>query len=207
MYVREDFIRDQAHWDRMLGYFNRRGYFEGESYQSRLPAWALRSTERIKRYETMKGKRGGARMSGEESSVGGACQSMGEFSPGNRAERTNEEIILSCGSRSAVSVKYFGDDSGHRVFGENSWQRYEVSVDYSAIKKTRPWVYENYWGLTLEMSVDEFREWSGQVRSMEAGRLASASGGPDGSTGDDGERVGDDFPLQAKGEPCETDRP
>lgn len=57
--VNERAIMNNDHWEKMVGYFDKHGYFEkGQEYQGRLPKWALEYTKTIKRWDGMTGKKG-----------------------------------------------------------------------------------------------------------------------------------------------------
>jgi len=47
--VHEGYIKDQKHWNRECGYFEKHGYFEKEDHQGVLPSWAMDADYRIRR--------------------------------------------------------------------------------------------------------------------------------------------------------------
>lgn len=148
-YIHEGYIRDENHWWRMLGYFNRHGYFEGDNFQNKLPLWALQSGQRIKRFETMKVRKNGSvqRVLRERSS-----NNLFNESPSSKFERrSNGRIIESCGMSSHVSVNLIGDSP--------CWFNYTVSVPFYILFNSHDWVYIKGRGLTSEMSVAEYRSW------------------------------------------------
>jgi hypothetical protein len=52
--VRETYVKDKNHWDKLTGYFQKAGYFEkGKSHQGILPEWAL-NYKNIRRYDSMR---------------------------------------------------------------------------------------------------------------------------------------------------------
>lgn len=64
IYVNEDYIKSEEHWNNLTGYFNSHGYFEkGKGYQGKLPGWAMKSSRRIKRWFGMKEGREGKKQS------------------------------------------------------------------------------------------------------------------------------------------------
>lgn len=57
IYVNEDYIKSEEHWNNLTGYFNSHGYFEkGKGYQGILPEWAKDSEKLIKRWFGKKGE-------------------------------------------------------------------------------------------------------------------------------------------------------
>lgn len=57
IYVNEDYIKSEEHWNNLTGYFNSHGYFEkGKGCQGILPDWAKDSEKRIKRWFGKKGE-------------------------------------------------------------------------------------------------------------------------------------------------------
>jgi len=50
LWVTETYIKSQAHWDNLTGYFEKHGYWEhGKGTQGKLPSWALGGTRLIRR--------------------------------------------------------------------------------------------------------------------------------------------------------------
>jgi hypothetical protein len=154
LYVREEYIRDEDHWKRLLGYFNRHGYFEGGGYQNKLPLWAVRSRDRIKRYEAMKAKRkeGVAIPVQKRLSVDLADKELLSES----LRKTNGEIIDGCGMSTKVTVNSLGENP--------IWLSEEVSVPFRDLADKGGWVYIKGRGLTLEMSVMEYRAWRDEIQ-------------------------------------------
>ena len=51
LWVKETYFRSRSHWNAIVGYFSRKGYFEaGKKYQSELPQWAKYSGLKIRRF-------------------------------------------------------------------------------------------------------------------------------------------------------------
>lgn len=51
IWVKESYFKSKEHWGAIVGYFERKGYFEkGKKYQSELPSWASHTNLRIRRF-------------------------------------------------------------------------------------------------------------------------------------------------------------
>ena len=51
IWIKESYFKSKEHWNNVVGYFQKKGYFEkGKKYQSELPGWARNTNIRIRRY-------------------------------------------------------------------------------------------------------------------------------------------------------------
>jgi hypothetical protein len=51
LWIKESYFKSKEHWNSVVGYFEKKGYFEkGKKYQSELPAWARVTNLRIRRF-------------------------------------------------------------------------------------------------------------------------------------------------------------
>jgi hypothetical protein len=168
-------VKSEEHWKHLKGYFDRRGYFgEGKGHQSELPQWAKKSNRRIKRFETMKGKKSISRIrfegvknegegfsmgedegkdvnKDENKTIGGyvkgvECLSKIEKSPivEGIVRKTYEVILGGCGKK--INIEVTGSCGGS--FSKS------YDVDYFKVKSFYEWRYIEGKGLIVEM--DEF---------------------------------------------------
>lgn len=142
MWVTETYIKSAVHWQNLVGYFDKHGYFEkGKAYQGRLPEWALKRNRTIKRWHSMKKPRGQGkvmnRIRSEDKKVEGEWLGKGE----KRERKTYEVILSQCGSRSIV-----------RIDGPGWNQTFKISVRYERLKDYFPWQYSEGKGLVLRLT-------------------------------------------------------
>ena len=84
LWVHESPIKSENHWNSVVGYFDRKGYFEGDKgHQGRLPEWGLRGKMKIRRWGSMRGRiisdEAIARIRQELRSSGGQCFGIGDL--------------------------------------------------------------------------------------------------------------------------------
>jgi hypothetical protein len=117
-YVHEDYIRNKGHWDEVVGYFEKNGYFEkGKSHQGLLPSWARNRLGRIRRFGAMV-------IDGcsEQKAVEGLKM---DNDNGNKREQRPYCVILDqCGKN--VYVEVLGEGFGEGIKAE---------VDYNVVRK------------------------------------------------------------------------
>lgn len=166
IWIREEGIRNQAHWNRMIGYFDRHGYFEGgKGNQGILPDWAKSKNIRIKRWESMKGKKGIATMRQDERSSKGEWFSMGE----KRGERRNYGVILEeCGNKTRVIV-----------LSNSLADSFIVNVNYSEIKEWCRFPYIEGKGLVGQLTDDEYLLFISELKKLELGKKTREEEGRD----------------------------
>jgi hypothetical protein len=160
IWIREEGIRDEHHWIRMLGYFDTHGYFEGDKgHQGSLPAWAKDGNRRIKRWESMKGKKQSVRMRQEERLSEGQYLDVEPEESEKRCRRSYGLILKHCGAKTRL------------VMETNSWTHSSiVDIPYLEIKAGWAWEYLEGKGLVLLLSEDQYREFIAKVITMEAER-------------------------------------
>ena len=146
--VKEYFITDSKHWEKMFGYVEKAGYFDDEkkaAYQGRLPEWALSYTGTIRRFsgkvrpdhmldEQELQERNKKRREKRVNDMVVDCET-GEVirtikETGERQERPYEVIIQGCGSQSMVSV-YTPDAVGTEILNIpfSEWRKYGSRYD------------------------------------------------------------------------------
>ena len=108
--VREAYIRNEKHWNKMTGYFEKHGYFEKrKAHQGKLPEWAMKSTKRIRRSDSMRRKSKCENTEHEEK------QAEETRSMKRNLNRNYEDIIASCGSKTRIMIKDDRSDAWHLI--------------------------------------------------------------------------------------------
>jgi hypothetical protein len=176
IWVTEKFIESQEHWNNLVGYFDRHGYFEkGKGYQGKLPEWAMKSThKKMKRWIS---KRGGdqeairlMRMDWNAqdeklenfSMIQGMIHEEKQLSKDKklsaREEKNYEQILASCGMRTRIVIRNNSlDDS------------FKVDIPYSEIKSGWEWTYKEGKGLTMSLSKSEKEAFVSRLVDMSRG--------------------------------------
>ena len=126
-YVHEDFIRNQNHWDKLIGYCAKRGYFQTSEklHQVTYPEWALESNKRLRRVVAKPG--------------GLIAQYINERTPKdkkaergpNKTERKKREVlphglaVETCGKRTLLRVEH----------EQRFWDIKKLNIEYRKLIK------------------------------------------------------------------------
>lgn len=160
--IKEKYIKSEFHWNSLTGYFDGHGYFEGgKGHQGDLPAWAKQKNIRIKRYETMKRRRGIARMIQNKTFDVGQYNGVGIL-PGNilpkgkSPMRSYSLILDSCGAQSKLTVTSNG-----------SANSFTIPIKYRIAKLSCGWEYIEGRGLTKSLSEDGYNSLLERMAKLE----------------------------------------
>lgn len=149
-YIREEPITNEAHWNRLTGYFVKHGYFQGgKGHQGTLPGWAKRKNVRIKRWESMKGSKRSSRITQDKTSPITSYSFI-------HSRSTYEVILRRCGSKCRLTV-----DSG------GSTTSFDVNLPYLTVRSMASWEYVEGKGLTQSLTLDQYREFIAHLRQLE----------------------------------------
>jgi hypothetical protein len=125
-WVHEEYFRSEKHWRNLVGYFNKVGYFDkGSKYQGRLPDWALKRADRMRKFGRMvveKTNRKGAEKMNVTDVKSGEVLHDGDFYP-----MTYEARLEKCGARVRITLSC--------DIWEMSWL---VNKSYDAMRKSLP---------------------------------------------------------------------
>jgi hypothetical protein len=145
-YIREDFIRDEAHWKRLTGYFGSKGYFgEGDKeHQLSLPAWAQGWAKKIRRWNGMAKKNGKPK---EKKLV--SIRTRSEAKP----MRPYKVILNECGRKTKIELAW-NFESDKMLKGGN----FRI-VDVSVFEINGGFEYVKGEGWVREMNVQELEKW------------------------------------------------
>jgi hypothetical protein len=117
-YVIETYIRNKSHWDELVGYFDKKGYFEkGKGYQGILPEWARNRFGRIRRFGAMV-------LDGCSDNKNMEGQKMENGNGDKREIRPYCVILDQCGKN--VFVEVIGEGFGEGI---------KVELDYNVVRK------------------------------------------------------------------------
>jgi len=165
LYVYENYFKSEDHWNKLIGYFGRNGYFnEGKGNQGKLPQWARERNKRIKRWESKKGvvrmrqdqfKREGLYSTMRENS--GSFKKIVEDHSSSHSLKTYEMKLSGCGMKADLLMSQGGD-----VFMEK-----KVNVPYEIIKKEFRWKYVEGKGLILNLTEDEMIKFWKRIAEIE----------------------------------------
>ena len=149
-YIREEPITDEAHWNRLTGYFSKHGYFQGgKGHQGTLPAWAKSKSIRIKRWESMKGGKRTSRITQDKTSQ------VNPYSP-IRHRVTYDVLLKRCGATCRLIVQSSG-----------SITSFDVNVPYFTVRSMSTWEYIEGKGLTQHLTLDQYRDFITHLRQLE----------------------------------------
>jgi len=135
IWVKETYFKSKEHWDAIVGYFQKKGYFEkGKKYQSELPAWAVITNLRIRRFSgSVDSNRPGSYQ------ISTVQKNKGEVLKVN-AQKKEQEIyevrFQECGAYTLVSIDspFFGMgylvDIPFRQFDRFFKGEYQVGMGY-----------------------------------------------------------------------------
>jgi len=99
IWIREGFFKNKEHWNNVVGYFERKGYFEkGKRYQSELPEWARGTNIRIRRFGSSVEKDEGKLITIVKNKMEG--EKMGK----EREPKIYEVRFKECGAFTMVSI-------------------------------------------------------------------------------------------------------
>jgi hypothetical protein len=146
LWVTEDYIKDQQHWNNLTGYFEKHGYFsKDKEHQGKLPEWALQSRHRIKRWISKKNPKGDPGSISDNDDDGDSDE-----------RRTYQVILEQCGKHSQIELvtQYFIDGE---LYAE-SGRRYTYKIPYDLLKKMFPWRYVEHCGLVMDFVNEEWME-------------------------------------------------
>ena len=149
-YIREEPIQNQAHWERLTGYFSKHGYFHGgKDHQGTLPRWAKDKSIRIKRWESMKGEKLTSRITHDKTSR------VNPYSPIHHRS-TYDVILKRCGATCRLIVESSGSTTS-----------FDVNVPYLTVRSMASWEYIEGKGLTQHLTLDQYREFITSLRQLE----------------------------------------
>lgn len=118
--VRESYFATRGHYDRVVGYFNKTGYFEkGKRYQGELPEWIRGRGVRVKRVNKSVEKR--------RQDLEKEVKIVSFVKSGGAVFRGYNRVLESCGIKTVVSALYRG----------TNYLGYAISVPYKEFRRLR----------------------------------------------------------------------
>lgn len=145
-YIREDFIRDEAHWKRLTAYFGSKGYFgeDEKKHQLSLPEWAQGWSKKIRRWNGMGHKKLNSQKKENMS---------GRKRVDVKPMRSYKVILNECGRKSRIEFAW--------NFKSDKWLKggnFRI-VDVSVFEINGGFEYVKGEGWVREMNVQELEGW------------------------------------------------